>query len=392
MELVKWENWPHIDRMQDLSREALMAIIRHSAAFAKAMMEDRSLKPIRLSSVHRRNRDNEKVQRQVRTLFYQPSSRTEGTFETAAQLLGCSRHHVRDPKTQSSAAKGESFELAIMAYTTAGGLQHLRGCDCVIIRHDEEGMSTRARKFLEIALKADGHRKIPVPVINAGDGCKGQHPSQTVVDLTTIYLQGGCNPNFLDGMNILFSGELHRNRTVNSKLYGLGKFAETANIKVTFCCPADARPDVDMLGYLSRHRVQYEFRLPSEFRDSIPHATVIYMTRPQDEYKDSNGQRAKKDPVVIAQERQQLRFRAEYLNIMAKDAFLMHPLPINEDPSNPPPEIDSELNPMAMAGDRRLVYPRQSHFGLPVRAAWLDMIFAGLDREADEMYGRKSAS
>ena len=111
-------------------------------------------------------------------------------------------------------------------------------CDVIVIRHHETGGAARAAKVS------------PVPVINAGDGDGGQHPTQALLDLYTIYRE---RP--LDGLSVAFIGELDRGRTVRSLAYLLAKFER---VKVFFVSPPELQMKSDILQYLDRHGVRYE--------------------------------------------------------------------------------------------------------------------------------------
>lgn len=370
-----WKDWPHVLRMQQFSADNLEAIIAHALVFEEAQRKDCCLP--RLSREQRRRADDTVTRRCLRSLFYQASTRTEATFFNAAQELGCIVHLVKDPQAFSSAQKGESFDLALMAYTCAGGLGMLRGCDGVIIRNKTEGTAQRAADIIATALReVDRHR--PIFVINAGDGKRGQHPTQALVDLTTIAKQrADISGHFLDGLTVLFPGDVGRSRVVNSLLYAFGRFDDRARIKVIFCNPEGLGPCQEMLLYLARHGIEYYFVGAADFRDAIPQADVVYMTRLQREYDDDD------DIKIPPFNRHDFVFRRCDLALLQPESFVMHPLPINEDPSDPPPEIDGELKPLAIAGHRQLVFGQQSQRGIPTRAALLDLIFAELDALAD---------
>jgi len=142
------------------------------------------------------------------TLFFEPSTRTRLSFETAMQRLGGGVITVADPKT-SSAAKGES--LADSARTVAGY------ADVLVIRHPRKGSAQ------EIADAVD------VPVINAGDGA-GQHPTQALLDVYTIQKETGA----LEGLTVTLAGDLKYGRTVHSLSHLLARFG----FRLFFVAPA----------------------------------------------------------------------------------------------------------------------------------------------------------
>lgn len=350
--------------MQQFSRETLEAIIKHEQEFeAELALGLRLEKEVPRESVKRSWR--------IRTLFYEPSTRTSTTFEDAANLLGCSVHQVKDPGTFSSAVKGESFEEALAAFTLTGGLGHMRGTDVIVLRHGQDGASERAVKVIETAQR-EMQVSLPLPIINAGDGT-GQHPTQALVDLATIFQERKENSHPLENVTILFPGDLERSRVINSLLYALGKFGPKHNIHVIFCCPEGFEPKSELLEYLARNRVTYEFFKPKRFQEAIGKADIVYMTRIQRERKSTSGS------VFRQKWRQRLVFRREYLELLHQNAFVMHPLPINRDSQDPPAEIDHALWPLAQAGHKKLAWMRQSLRGLPTRTALLDLIFVHLD-------------
>ncbi|MDP3996907.1 MAG: hypothetical protein Q8P73_00170 [bacterium] len=360
---IRWNDFPHVYEMQQFSAEDMEAIIGHTLAMEDAMA---ALKPLpRLSQPHPWN---------VRLLFYEPSTRTEMTFIDAALALGCNFHAVKDPKTFSSAIKGESSFAAVAAYGCTGGMGYLRQSDMLIIRHNEDNATRRAAEIINAALD-DKEPRLSLAAINAGDS-KNQHPTQALVDLATIFKerQNGSHP--LDDLTVLFPGDLQRSRVINSLLYSFGKFGHDHHISVIFCCPKGFGPKVEILEYLARHHVAFEFRFKkNDFVGSLPEADVVYMNRLQRE-------RVKIGEKKIRRKRRRAYvFWADYLRYLKDGAFVMHPLPINEDPADPPPEIDPKLMPLAHTNDLRCAWFRQSHRGKPMRTALLDIIFAAMDEE-----------
>jgi len=132
-------------------------------------------------------------------LFYEPSTRTRFSFESAMLRLGGSVITTENAKEFSSAAKGETLEDSIRVINNY--------VDVIVMRHYEQGASARAA------------RVSAVPVINAGDGA-GQHPTQALLDLYTIQKELGK----IDGISIAFVGDLLHGRTIRSLSYLLGKY------------------------------------------------------------------------------------------------------------------------------------------------------------------------
>src|SRR3954465_3630444 len=183
------------------------------------------------------------------TLFYEPSTRTRFSFEAAMYRLGGKVLSTEHARAFSSEFESEQVEDSIRIVGSYS--------DVIVIRHHEEGGARRAAQVS------------PVPVINAGDGNGGQHPTQALLDLYTIYRE---RP--LDGLHIAFIGELDRGRTVRSLAYLLAKFER---IRIFFVAPPEMQMKRDILEYLDRHAVRYE--LCSDLDRVIREADVVYQTR-----------------------------------------------------------------------------------------------------------------
>ena len=188
----------------------------------------------------------------VATLFFEPSTRTRLSFETAVNRLGGRAIGFCDAAS-SSTSKGESLKDTIMMVSNYA--------DLIVMRHHLEGA---ARYASEIS---------PVPIINAGDGAN-QHPSQTMLDLYSIQKTQGT----LENLNIHLVGDLKYGRTVHSLLQAMRHFNPTFH----FIAPKElAMPD-EYKEYCLKHRIQYVEH--AEFdEDTIASADIIYMTRVQRE-------------------------------------------------------------------------------------------------------------
>ena len=154
------------------------------------------------------------------SLFYVPSTRTRFSFESAMHRLGGKVMSTEHARAFSSEIEAEDVEDSIRVLSGYA--------DVIVIRHPEEGGARRAAEASS------------VPVINAGDGQGGQHPTQALLDLYTIYRE---RP--LDGLSIAFIGELDRGRTVRSLAYLLAKFDR---VKLVFVSPAELQMRPDILG------------------------------------------------------------------------------------------------------------------------------------------------
>jgi len=257
-------------------------------------------------------------------LFYEPSTRTKFSFESAMIRLGGEVIDTESAAQFSSAAKGESLPDTVRIVG--------RYADVIVIRHPEEGSAELAARYS------------PVPVINAGDGA-GQHPTQTLLDAYTIRKELGR----LDNFTIAMVGDLKHGRTVRSLCYLL---ACSKNVKIIFVSPDSLRMKDDIKQYLTEKGV--EFNETGRLEDAARQADILYVTRVQKErfasLKDYNKV---KGCYVIGR---------ETLGLMKKDAIVMHPLPRVDEIS---PDVDS---------DPRAAYFRQAENGLFVRMALLKMV------------------
>jgi aspartate carbamoyltransferase catalytic subunit len=183
------------------------------------------------------------------TMFYEPSTRTRFSFEAAMHRLGGRVLSTEHARTFSSEMEGEQVEDSIRII---GGYS-----DVIVIRHHEEGGARRAAQVS------------PVPVINAGDGMGGQHPTQALLDLYTIYRERS-----LDGLSVAFIGDLDKGRTARSLAYLLAKFER---VKIYFVSPPELQMKPDILEYLDRHAVSYE--LETDLNKVVSEVDVVYQTR-----------------------------------------------------------------------------------------------------------------
>jgi aspartate carbamoyltransferase catalytic subunit len=203
--------------------------------------------------------------------------------------------------------------------------------DVIVIRHHEEGGAVRAAAVS------------PVPVINAGDGDGGQHPTQALLDLFTIY-----HERPIEGLSVAFIGELDRGRTVRSLAYLLAKFDR---VKIYFVSPPEMQMKPDILQYLDRHNVRYE--LESNIDRVLGEVDVVYQTR------------IRPDRVSNFASRMKYAIDSTVLDKLKPNAMILHPLPRTV-------ELDKTVD-----SDPRAFYFRQAANGLCVRMALLTML---LDR------------
>lgn len=257
----------------------------------------------------------------VTSLFYEESTRTRFSFESAVLQLGGNVISTENAAQFSSAAKSESLEDSVRVISTY--------CDAIVIRHPDTGSAERAA---QVAI---------VPIINAGDGI-GEHPTQALLDIYTIQRE----LERLHQFKIAMIGDLKNGRTVHSLARLLCLFD---GIKIFFVSPqALAMPD-EIKEELSKCGL--EFEEVERLDDVLSVADILYITRIQKNRFADKTEYKRYDGVY--------RVNLETLKHMKSGAIIMHPLPrVNEiDPA-----VDS---------DKRTAYFRQAENGLYMRMAIL---------------------
>ncbi len=226
------------------------------------------------------------------TLFFEPSTRTRLSFETAANRLGAKVIGFTDPKVTSS-TKGETLKDTI---TMVSGY-----ADIIIMRHFLEGA---ARYASEVS---------PVPVVNAGDGAN-QHPTQTMLDLYSIYKTQGT----LENLHLCLVGDLKYGRTVHSLLMAMRHFNPTFH----FIAPQELEMPEEYKVYCRDHGIRYEEHRDFN-EDIIAKADILYMTRVQRErFTDLMEYERVKDVYIL---------KASMLGKARENMKILHPLPrVNE--------------------------------------------------------------
>ena len=254
-------------------------------------------------------------------LFYEPSTRTRFSFESAMLRLGGSVITTENAKEFSSAAKGETLEDSIRVINNY--------VDVIVLRHYEEGASARAARVSR------------VPVINAGDGA-GQHPTQALLDLYTIKKELGK----IDGISIAFVGDLLHGRTIRSLSYLLGKYK---NIKIYFVSPRALKVGEDIKAYLKKYKVDYTET--ADLDSVVPKVDVLYQTRIQKErFKNEKEYQKLKGCYQIDR---------KLVKRMKAKSIIMHPLPRVDEIL---PEVDKSS---------KAIYFKQARYGLLIRMALL---------------------
>lgn len=231
--------------------------------------------------------------KQLATLFFEPSTRTRLSFESAMLSLGGQVLGFSDANS-SSASKGESVADTIRVVGSY--------VDIVAMRHPKEGAPMVAANFS------------PVPVINAGDGGHN-HPTQTLADLLTIKTEKGR----LNDLTIGFCGDLKFGRTVHSLIHALARYT---GIKIVLIAPKELKlPDYVKRGVLDKNNMEYEETASLE--EAMPKLDVLYMTRVQKErfFNEEDYERLKDSYILDA----------EKMKLGKKDMIVLHPLPrVNE--------------------------------------------------------------
>lgn len=228
----------------------------------------------------------------VATLFFEPSTRTRLSFETAANRLGAKVIGFSDPKV-TSGTKGEILKDTIMMVSNYA--------DLIVMRHFLEGAALYASEVS------------PVPIINAGDGAN-QHPSQTMLDLYTIYQSQGT----LENLEIHLVGDLKYGRTVHSLLSAMRHF----NPCFHFIAPDELAMPEPYKKYCTANGIR--FTEHKDFNsDTISGADILYMTRVQKErFSDLMEYEQVKDAYLL---------KGDMLSKARPNMKILHPLPrVNE--------------------------------------------------------------
>ncbi len=364
----------------DLTNEEIEGVFRLANRFQSALRETGPLAVGPRPRGRKKGREDSASLRKVcagqvlATLFFEPSTRTRLSFETAMLRLGGSVVSVAEAKS-SSAAKGERLADTIRVVASYANV--------IVLRHPREGAALLAAESLDAQRVAELGRM--VPIVNGGDGSH-EHPTQTILDLYTINRDHGR----IAGLNVALCGDLAHARTVHSLAYGLARFG--ANLKCV------SPPELRLPEYVKR-RLRVEFECVPEEYDSF-HALAgpggrprkkrgrrmgplvsdtdlaeavtsqvdaLYVTRIQKErFRDPSLAKAMQASYVID---------GALLSAIGRHVTIMHPLPRVE-------EVD-----YAVDADTRAAYFRQASYGVPVRMALLALL---LGRKRLGRGGRKA--
>ena len=258
------------------------------------------------------------------TIFYEPSTRTRLSFESAMLRMGGQVISTENAREFSSAIKGETVEDTVMM---ASGY-----ADAIVIRHFEQGAAARAAAVS------------PIPILNAGDG-PGEHPTQALLDLYTIQHELGR----IDNLRIALVGDLRYGRTARS-LALLSRL--TTGVELIFVSPPQVPMGDDIRAALDTAGIPY--RDEQNLAKVLPDVDVVYQTRVQKErFASEDEYRAVKGTYILN------RSMYDRLN---PNAVVMHPLPRVD-------EITTEVDT-----DPRSAYFRQARNGVFIRMALLDLV------------------
>ena len=300
--------------MNDISKEEILEILEIAEKIEKTSEEEKL------------NFLKGKI---IATLFFEPSTRTKMSFESAAFRLGAQVLQL-PPLELSSVKKGESFSDTIKMVESYS--------DIIVVRHPNDG----AARLASITSQK--------PVLNAGDG-SNQHPSQTLLDLYTIKEEKGT----LNNLSIAFVGDLKYGRTVHSLVKALTHF----NPVIYFVAPKILQMPSYLIDDLDKNNIKYE--ILEDFRDCLDKIDVFYMTRIQKErFPDIEDYEKLKGVYVINKK-----------NILGKckeDMIILHPLPRVD-------EISTDLD-----DTKHALYFKQAKNGIPIRQA---MMMKVLDKVKD---------
>jgi len=256
------------------------------------------------------------------SLFYEASTRTRLSFESAMHRLGGSVIGFAESRT-SSVEKGENLADTIRVVENYG--------DVIILRHPMEGAARLAAEFANI------------PVVNAGSGAE-EHPTQALLDLYTIRRELGR----IDGIKVGIIGDLRYGRTVNSLAYGLANFDVCLHLIAPE--PLKMRREV-----LERIKDRITIKEPEKIQDILPDLDVLYVTRLQKErYVDPSEYERVKGTYKITE---------ETLRSAKNSLIIMHPLPRRDEVT-----FDVDLS-------RHAKYFKQTQYGVLTRMAILSLIF-----------------
>ncbi len=258
--------------------------------------------------------------RVVATLFFEPSTRTRLSFETAANRLGAKVISITDAKV-SSVSKGETLKDTLLMVSNYA--------DVIVMRHFIEGAAVYASEV------------VPVPIVNAGDGAH-MHPSQCLLDLYSIYKTQGT----LENLNIYLVGDLKYGRTVHSLITAMRHFNPTFH----FIAPKELAMPNEYKVYCKENGINFQEH--TAFNEKIiADADILYMTRVQKERFS--------DPMEYERVKNVYILRNSMLDLARGNMKILHPLPrVNEIAY----EVDSDPHAYYIQQAKNGLYAREAIF------------------------------
>ena len=292
------------------SKQLTPNIIDNIFAATDAMAEQ-------INSVGRSNLLNDKI---VALLFFEPSSRTMLSFQSAAQRLNAGTVFAQNAAS-TSFEKGESIEDLIRIVAGYS--------DIIVMRHAQPGSAAIAAETSD------------VPFINAGDG-GNEHPTQAIIDSYTIHKHIGR----LDNLKVMLGFDALQSRSIHSLTKLLAQYP---NNHFTFVGPVQLLPNQELIDELENSGAKCETKAEVEISDDCD---VVYVNRLQEERFN--------DPELFEHNRR--KFRLEKHHLVNKKALILDPLPRID-------EISTDVDPLENA-----VYFKQASYGVPVRMALLSLL------------------
>ncbi len=315
----------HILKAEDFNPKIIEELFKRALFFEKTLEKKKKLKLLEGAIMC--------------SLFYEESTRTRFSFETAMLRLGGKVISTESAGMFSSAAKGESLEHTIQVISGVAS-PSMKYADIIVLRHPEIGAAERAA------------RVSGVPIINAGDGA-GEHPTQALLDIYTI--KKFCKR--LDNLVVGFVGDLAFGRTVRSLTKLLSQYK---NNKIYFIAPQGLKIGQDIKDYLRNKNADFEES--ENLKKIIGEIDFCYVTRVQknhiedqkliEEYQNS------KEKFVISKE--------IYDASEKKGTFFAHPMPIDSREQEIRPEVENLP---------RVIFLRQAGLGVPIRMALLSWVW-----------------
>ncbi|MCC3376947.1 aspartate carbamoyltransferase [Cohnella sp. REN36] len=295
--------------------------------FSRAELEELFASSKTMEDIVKAGGDRRYAGRIMTTLFFEASTRTRLSFESAISRLGGTVIGTENAAQFSSAIKGETLEDTIRIITGYS--------DIIVMRHTEIGAAKRAAAVSG------------VPVINAGDGA-GEHPTQALLDAYTIQKEFGR----IDGLKIAMVGDLAYGRTVHSLSYMLANFKD---VMIYYISPENVRIPANVKRYMEEKGVRYEEA--NDLNAVAGSIDVLYQTRIQKERFPSPEEYDKAAGQYIVD--------VDLMGRMRKDAIVLHPLPRAGEIAE------------AVDSDPRAAYFRQAQNGLYIRMALIDKALGG---------------